>query len=134
MCSYSDSEQESDLMAAVGQLSQRLARQREELDQLRAEQQAMFQSLQQKLDAMTSAIASAQRSSLAEHAREQRIFTKLQDVQCFLGRGRKGRGLEGEGGEGRRGRKNVEGDVEEGGEEYISQRRSPFQFKTRDIS
>ena len=98
--SYSDSEQESDLMAAVGQLSQRLAKQREELDQLRAEQQAMFQSLQQKLDAMTSAIASAQRSSLTEHAREQRIFSKQQAVlQCFLGEREEGK-VGGEGGEG----------------------------------
>lgn len=79
--SYSDSDQESDLMAAVGQLSQRLAKQREELDQLRVEQQSMFQSLQLKLDAMTSAIASAQRSSLAEHAREQRILKYIPDCK-----------------------------------------------------
>ena len=73
-CSYSDSEQESDLMAAVGQLSQRLARQKEELDQLRAEQQDMLISLKEKLDAMTAAIVVAQRDSLAEHAKEQRIL------------------------------------------------------------
>ena len=72
--SPSDSEQEMDVLAAVGQLSQRLSKQREELDQLRAEQQSMFQSLQQKLDAMTGAIVGAQRTSLAEHAREQRIL------------------------------------------------------------
>lgn len=72
----SDSEQDPDLMAAVGQLSERLSKQKEELDQLRAEQQNMFRSLQQKLDAMTAAIVGAQRTSLAEHTREYRILLR----------------------------------------------------------
>ena len=75
MNSYSDSEQESDVMAAIGQLSQRLAKQREEMDQLRIDQHAQFLALQEKLDGLTQAIVGAQRSAMAEYAREQRILS-----------------------------------------------------------
>ena len=60
-------------MAAIGQLSQRLAKQRDEIDQLRVDQHIQFQTLAEKLDGLTQAITGAQRSSLAEHAKEQRI-------------------------------------------------------------
>ena len=61
-------------MAAVSQLSQRLANQKEEIDQLREEQQKMFRGIQQKLDAMTGAIVGSQRTAIAEQAKEQRIL------------------------------------------------------------
>ena len=60
-------------MAAIGQLSQRLAKQRDEIDQLRVDQHVQFQTLAEKLDGLAQAITGAQRSSLAEHAKEQRI-------------------------------------------------------------
>ena len=72
--SHSDSEVESDVMAVIGQLSQLLAKQREEVDQLRAEQQSQFLTLHQKLEAMSGVLMDAQRSGLAEHAKEQRIL------------------------------------------------------------
>ena len=72
--SYSDSEQESDVMAAIGQLSQRLAKQKEEIDQLRMDQHVQFQALTEKLDGLAQALIGAQRTSLAEHAKEQRIL------------------------------------------------------------
>ena len=61
-------------MAAIGQLSQRLAKQREDLDQLRIDQHTQFLALQEKLDGVTQAIIDAQRSAMVEHAREQRIL------------------------------------------------------------
>ena len=61
-------------MAAIGQLSQRLAKQREEIDQLRVDHHAQFQALTEKLDGLTQAIIVSHRSSLAEHAKEQRIL------------------------------------------------------------
>lgn len=80
--SYSDSEQESDVMAAIGQLSQRLAKQREgmdqlrgEIDQLRVDQRVQFQTLSEKLDGLTQTLIGAQRTTLAENAKEQRILT-----------------------------------------------------------
>ena len=72
--SYSDSEQESDVMAAIGQLSQRLAKQREEIDQLRMDQHVQFQALTEKLDGLAQALIGAQRTALAEHTKEQRIL------------------------------------------------------------
>ena len=75
--SYSDSEQESDVMAAIGQLSQRLAKQREEIDQLRIDQHVQFQTLTEKLDGLAQALIGAQRSALAEHTKEQRILVLL---------------------------------------------------------
>ena len=69
-------------MAAIGQLSQRLAKQREGVDQLRVEieqlrvnQHIQFQTLSEKLDGLTQTLIGAQRSALAEHAKEQRILT-----------------------------------------------------------
>ena len=61
-------------MAAIGQLSQRLAKQREEIDQLRVDQHIQFQTLTEKLDGLADALIGAQRSNLAEHAKEQRIL------------------------------------------------------------
>ena len=60
-------------MAAIGQLSQRLAKQREEIDQLRVDQHIQFQTLTEKLNGLAEALIGAQRSNLAEHAKEQRI-------------------------------------------------------------
>ena len=62
------------MLAAVSQLSQRLASQREEMNELREEQQKIFRGLQQKLDAMTGVIVGSQRTALAEQAKEQRIL------------------------------------------------------------
>ena len=70
-------------MAAVSQLSQRLANQRGEIDQLREEQQKMFRGLQQKLDAMTGAIVGSQRTAIAEQAKEQRILDNNTEVQII---------------------------------------------------
>jgi uncharacterized coiled-coil protein SlyX len=61
-------------MAAIGQLSQRLAKQREEIDQLRIDQHVQFQTLTEKFDGLAQILIGAQRSALTEHAKEQRIL------------------------------------------------------------
>ena len=65
----------------LSQLYQLVARQQQELQQLREEQQQVFVSLQQQLNGLQLSIVEQHHTSLAEHAREQRIL-RVRIVAC----------------------------------------------------